>query len=595
MKTVIALGALALIPAATLAQDVGRQLNWQTPSDPNYRPTPEPAEEPYQLPELPAPRNTAQPDLSRAPQLFVKSIEVAGATVLDAKEIAAVTAPYTNRQVTSGELQTLRLALSRLYVDKGYVSSGVLLPDQQVRDGRIRYEAVEGKLTRVEMQPDSHLGSGYVVPRLRNRIDDGPLHIGEVQNALNALQQDPNVKRLDARLLPGERPGESVLAVRVDDAPRFHFGIGSDNHRATSTGAERLTAFAGVRNLTGYGDQLNVTAGVSDGSDDGSVSFSMPISSRDANVQAFYSRSDSAVIEERFEALDIESKSTSWGLTAAFPLLRPGNKQFTLSLGFQSNESTSYLLGMPFSFSPGAIDGVAKTSVAQLGLDWSARGQNAVTALRMTYKRGLDLLDATVYDPANYPNPEDAPLYNPTQAGAEFGAVQAQAIYLQRTKWLGPNAQFVFRLTSQIAQDSLMSLEKISIGGVNTVRGYPENLMVRDNGVAASVEFQIPVSKHFGTPHPANLTVVPFFDYGRSWDKLDTDPGNDLRNTDEARFITSAGLGLKWNPFRGLDAQVYWGTQLSDNFDGDDPRELRNETDLQDDGVHYSLMYTLRW
>ena len=50
----------------------------------------------------------------------------------------------------------------------------------------------------------------------------------------------------------------------------------------------------------------------------------MPISSRDASVQAFYSRSDASVIEERFSALDIESQSKSWGLNLNLPLTRPG-------------------------------------------------------------------------------------------------------------------------------------------------------------------------------------------------------------------------------------------------------------------------------
>jgi hemolysin activation/secretion protein len=583
----------ALLAAPAFAQEPGGQPNWQTPTAPGYQPLPKPAEEPYRLPDVPASKPSAQPSLASGVQILVKQIEVTGVTVLDPKLVAATVAPYENRRVSSAELQTLRIALTRLYIDNGFVSSGVLLPDQQVSGGRVRFEAVEGTLTRVEVTRNSGRGSGYVAPRLEKRIS-GPLNISKVQAALSSIQQDPNVKRLDARLLPGERAGETVLAVAVDDAPKFSVGVGSDNHRATSTGSERITAFAGVRNLTGYGEQLNVSAAISDGADEGSVSFSMPISSRDASVQAFYSRSDASVIEERFSALDIESQSESWGLNLNLPLTRPGDKRFGLLFGFQSNESRTFLLGTPFSFSPGAENGEARTSVAQLGFDWLGRGASSVTGLRVTYKRGLDLMDATIFDPTPEQE-EEALLFNPTEADGEFGLVQVQGIYLQRTRWLGEGAQFVFRTTAQIAQDSLMSLEKLSIGGVNTVRGLPENLMVRDNGIAASLEFQIPVSKHYAEPHLANLALVPFVDFGRAWDKLDTDPTSDLRNTDEARHVASAGLGLKWNPFRGLDAQVFWGQEIANNFDGDDPRDLRQDTDLQDDGVHFSVTYTARF
>jgi hemolysin activation/secretion protein len=128
---------------------------------------------------------------------------------------------------------------------------------------------------------------------------------------------------------------------------------------------------------------------------------------------------------------------------------------------------------------------------------------------------------------------------------------------------------------------------------VNTVRGFPENLLVRDNGLAATLELQIPL---FGRsdPHPLNVTVVPFIDYGRSWDVKDTAPRSDVRNTEDARYIASSGAGVRWNPLPGLDAQVYWGRAIGSNFKGDDPRDLR-EHDLQDDGVHFSISYLARW
>jgi hemolysin activation/secretion protein len=218
-----------------------------------------------------------------------------------------------------------------------------------------------------------------------------------------------------------------------------------------------------------------------------------------------------------------------------------------------------------------------------------------VTNLRLTYRRGLDVLDATIFEPKT----DDERLLNPTGADGEFEVIQGQGVYLRRlppTRWLTPNTQLVIRGTAQFAFDPLLSLEKLAIGGANTVRGFPENLLVRDNGVALTaltVELQIPL---FGrsTPHPLNLGLIPFIDYGRSWDDEDTDPGSSLRDSDEARYITSAGLGVRWNPFPGLDAQVFWGNDIANNFEGDDPRDLR-ERDLQDDGVHFSVTYLARW
>ncbi len=45
----------------------------------------------------------------------------------------------------------------------------------------------------------------------------------------------------------------------------------------------------------------------------------------------------------------------------------------------------------------------------------------------------------------------------------------------------------------------------------------------------------------------------------------------------------------------GLRAQVYFGADLDDNFDGDDPRTSGADDGLQGDGVHYSISYSRRF
>ena len=590
MRTVTAITLLTM-PALTLAQGVGRELNTQKPNSSSYQPLPQPtAGQEYRLPPLPQP-SASSGAIAGGQQLMVTEIRVEGVTAFEPEVVSSIIAPYQNRLVSSAELQTLRLALTRMYVDGGYVNSGVILPDQQVSGGVITFRAIEGRLTRIEFDERSKLAGGYVRPRVEQYLE-GPLNVTNLQLALRNLQQDVNVRRLDARLKPGDELGQSVLSLSVNDAPRFRVGLGADNHRASSTGAESGTLLFGVRNLTGFGEELRASLGISEGADSGSVVLSVPLTARNSTIQAYYSRSDSDIIERRFAVLDIESETQTFGATFTLPLQLPGQDGFSVSLGFEAKDSQTRLLGIPFSFSAGAQDGEAKTSVGLLGVDWLKRGLDSVSNVRLTYRRGLDVLDATIFAPRS----DDERLLNPTGADGEFDVIQAQGVYLRRLngwRWLTPNTQLVVRGTAQYSLDPLLSLEKLAIGGANTVRGFPENLLVRDNGIAATVELQIPL---FGrtAPHPLNVELVPFIDYGRSWDDEDTDPGSDVRDSDEARYIASAGLGVRWNPIAGLDAQVYWGSDIANNFDGDDPRALR-ERDLQDDGVHFSVTYLARW
>ena len=102
------------------------------------------------LPEVPTtPQKPADNRLGNI-RIFVHDIHVTGSTVFSDAELAEVTAPYRNREVTSDDLERLRLALTLLYVNRGYLTSGAIIPDQDVRMGLVVIQMVEGKLARID-------------------------------------------------------------------------------------------------------------------------------------------------------------------------------------------------------------------------------------------------------------------------------------------------------------------------------------------------------------------------------------------------------------------------------------------------------------
>jgi hypothetical protein len=67
-----------------------------------------------------------------------------------------------------------------------------------------------------------------------------------------------------------------------------------------------------------------------------------------------------------------------------------------------------------------------------------------------------------------------------------------------------------------------------------------------------------------------------------------------VRDTDDPRELLGVGIGAIWRPFAGFSAQVYWGADVWDDFDGDDPRDIDDDDDdLQDHGVHFSVQYSV--
>ena len=62
-----------------------------------------------------------------------------GSTVFSDAELAEVTAPYRNRELTTEDLERVRLELTMLYVNKGYITSGAVIPDQDVTGNLIPF------------------------------------------------------------------------------------------------------------------------------------------------------------------------------------------------------------------------------------------------------------------------------------------------------------------------------------------------------------------------------------------------------------------------------------------------------------------------
>lgn len=519
------------------------------------------------------------------PALVPMSIEVSGVTVIPAESIDKVVSGYVGRPLGFIELKQLRVELSRLYADAGYINSGFVIPDQMVSDV-LQVQAIEGALTEVTVTGNTRLRDAYLASRVQRRVAQ-PLNVEQVQSTIRWLQADSNITRVDAELLPGSAPGESRLQLSVDDAKRYTIGVGVDNHRSATLGAIAGTLNLSARNLSGRGERLLFSGAKSEGSDAYSFLVEAPVNDLNTNVSLYYSKSDAQIIEARFDEFGIESETETLGLRISHPLVDTLDRRLAVSLALESKTSESFIFGMPFSFSPGAREGKSEVAVIDLGIAWEQRLRRSAIALEASYRQGIRALDSTRR------HSDDPPGLNPTDTDGEFSRILVQGLAsISLDRWFesaNERLRFVVKGTVQKSFDPLMSLEKLSVGGVNSVRGYRENTFVRDNGAFLSAELQIPIWGYHAEPHPLNLVLAPFIDIGWSWDEVNTNPGQD--DSSASRNISSAGLGAIWQPLRGLKAVVYWGEQVSDNL-GD--RSIRSETadyDLQDDGLHFALSY----
>ena len=433
-------------------------------------------------------------------QLFIQTIIVEGSTVFTEQELHVVTAPYSNRKLTFAQLEQLRNEISELYLERGYINSGVIIPDQQIHAGIVKFQAVEGQLNQVHISGNDTLKPEYIESRVLNDITL-PLNVNSLQQNLELLREDRMIKALNTRLVPGDSLGESELLVAIQENEPITYSVGINNHRAPSIGAERGYFRFQHQNLTGRADNLMLMLGLTQGVEDISAGYQLPIGSKGHQLTFLYQESDSKVIEEPFDNIDVESNSTTYGVGFDYSFYRSTTESLIGIFMLEKKRSATTVLGFPFSFSASDDEGVSKVSVAQMGFEWTKRSRESVFVLRSLYRQGLDLWDATIHD---------------NIADGEFSSWINQIVYARKLPWR--DSQLSLRFNTQLTDEPLLSIEKYPVGGVNSVRGYRENQFVRDNAAVLNLELRIPVgSTESGSANQWYL--VPFLDMGQTWDE----------------------------------------------------------------------------
>jgi hemolysin activation/secretion protein len=555
-------GALLLLLALLVAPGASAQVFGPAEERPELEPfEPEgPPPAPLELPPVPAPAEEDR--LSAGLMVFVREFVVEGSSVFTPEDFAAITTPYTGRRISSEELLQVRDAVTAHYIQNGYVTSGAVIPDQAVEDGEVRIQIVEGKLSDVVVEGTRWFRARYFRDRLL-RAGRAPVSVVRLERQLQLLQRNPYVQRVNARLEPGDRLGESALRLVVDENRPYSLVAETGTLRSPSVGGIGGRFTPSFANLLGLGDVLKGNFDITEGLWEYDLSYELPLNSYDTRLALRFRDTDSDVVENPFDALGIHSDARTYGFSLSQPLLRNERHDLWFRIVGERRESESCVKIFPpkcepFAFLPGTDDPEQKVSVLRFVQDWSWRTDSDVVAARSTASVGLDVLGATTSGDSKQPD---------SQFFAWLGQVQWAHRFSERF-W---SSELVFRTDLQLATDPLMSLEKIAVGGLRTVRGYRENQIVRDNGFVSSIELRIPV---YRTPLGRPLVqLIPFVDVGRAWDERD-------ELTSET--LASIGVGVRVSPLDWIQAELYWGGRLTDV-----PNP--GENTLQDDGLQLRI------
>ncbi|KVU96957.1 hypothetical protein WK75_08280 [Burkholderia ubonensis] len=163
---------------------------------------------------------------------------------------------YTGQCVGKQGLDVLVKALSQDILSRGYITTRVLLPEQDLSSGALKVSLIPGVIRRVHFADEKLRGTWKTA---------FPTRDGELLNLRDLEQGLEQMKRVSSQdvsmqIVPGDVPGESDVVLDVKRGKPWTVVASIDNSGTRATGKLQGNISLGIDNPFGLNDVFNVGA-----------------------------------------------------------------------------------------------------------------------------------------------------------------------------------------------------------------------------------------------------------------------------------------------------------------------------------------------
>ncbi|SHJ59896.1 ShlB/FhaC/HecB family hemolysin secretion/activation protein [Halodesulfovibrio aestuarii] len=402
----------------------------------------------------------------------IKTISLTGCTLLDEDEYSEIIARYSSKCLRLADIKELIRELTNLYIAKGYITSRIFVPQQDMGSGVLKLVVVEGEVTSFKFNPPAENGERQLYcafPDLNGR----KLNIRDIEQGLDQLNKLPS-NNAKIRLEPGEKVGTTCVVIDNQPTRTWRPAFGVDNSGQELTGTTQFLSSFEKDNLFDLNDLLSISF-----SGDAENLFNYE-GLRSYSLQSFYTMGYgywsfsgtfgvfkyNSLIGDGNMQLRNTGETLTGGASLERVVYRSANSKFTLGTSFLSRCIRTYLddtklLASSYQLTDLSMYGSGVVRV--LGTAISIRGE---------YTKGL-------------------PIFGVQPTDSEFSLASPQTTFDKATLNLSVmrpftiySNQFVFSsiFSTQWSPDTLYSAEQFSIGSRYTVRGFHEDNIYGSTG-----------------------------------------------------------------------------------------------------------------
>jgi hemolysin activation/secretion protein len=458
-------------------------------------------------------------------QCFViKDFQLEGQDAAQFSWLSKEASPYLNHCIGVKGLSAMAADLDQRLQNRGFATSRVSLPPQNLQSGRLRVKVHSGRVADIHMvQPGQPAASSSKPPASqpddrwgtwRNAFAVSPddlLNIRDLEQGVENMKRLPS-QNVTTRLEPGPQSDTSIVYIERTTGSlreRTRGSLSLDNSGSPSLGRSQLAANLSFDNPGGLNDIISLSLNTnaeqpteSHHSQSLSVNYSVPwnyslltlsasASSFAQYVQGttvrFLSSGNSNNAEARLQHTAMRTASSKLGLYAAVSTRRAWSYLDDTEIIVQRRSTTNL----------------------ETGITYKSQLSNATFEFDLGYRRGMPWKSAQ----DDFDTAHDGGLTLRPKIWT-FNARYASDFSLAKR-----GIQYNATLRGQYTRDTTLSIDQISIGGRSSVRGFDgDAVLLAENGVVLRNEFTTPMKLWTGLDDSSLMLAL---DCGRVWGPSD--------------------------------------------------------------------------
>jgi hemolysin activation/secretion protein len=422
-----------------------------------------------ELQQLPGKTPTAAPSATTTNTrcFTIYSIVFEGDLLLSESSRSQLIHPYLGKCLGVSQLNDLLKAITDHYLSRGFVTTRAYLPQQDLSSGELKIIVVEGRFEG--FNPSEVASPGELAMAFPGHTGD-PLNLRELEQLVDQINRLPS-RQAQMELIPGHDVGGSRVQLKGERSKPWRVSASRDNNGDASSGEQQAGLGFEWDSPLGLADQLGLRAGqdvVSDHwkhSNNQSLWYSVPYGWWTFNYsynQSYYRTRN----EGSGFAFKYDGDSATHQLSAERVLHRDDVSKTAVNFGLSHQRTRNYIDDTLLGVSSPHL------SEAHLGFNHGRRIGSAFVNADIGWQRGVGAFGAQDDD-------HDATHGSPT---ARYNKYSLTLSYLQPFKLWDEAFSFDSLVTGQHSEDVLYSPQRLSLGGLSSIRGFKDQSLSGDSG-----------------------------------------------------------------------------------------------------------------